>query len=187
MNDNNIPKLSNKCISIANYIICKINNFNENKSLKNQILLHPKKLQLILFFCDVEYMLMYNGTPLLTDDFYTGFSVPTLPHFYRIFMQYHDGDMKPVFLDNKNVYNITKGELEIIDAVINKIGNIGSTTLTKIISDIEPWYTSFCCYLNDGEIVPKKNIYIYYLNQVNQEKTINYFNNEKKKILKPNT
>lgn len=184
MNYNSIPKLSNKCISIANYIICRINNLNENKSLKNQIILYSKKLQLLLFFCDVEHMLVYNGIPLFPDNYYTGFSVPTLPDFYRIFMQYQDGDMLPVVLDGENAYNITNSELVIIDEVINKIGNIGFPTLKKNISDREPWYTSFCRYLNDEKIVPKQTIYNYYLNH---ERPIDYFNqDEKRKILKIN-
>ena len=56
--------LTPKCVAVSNYIIEKINKFNEGKTLQEQVMMSLKRLQKILYFCDIEYMKINNGESL---------------------------------------------------------------------------------------------------------------------------
>ena len=52
------------CTDVANFIVEKINEYNKQQSFQNKISLTNRRLNLLLYFLEIEYMKRNNGTPL---------------------------------------------------------------------------------------------------------------------------
>ena len=78
-------------VQISDYIINLINNIN-NKKIK----LSCKRLQKILYFCEVNYLKHSNGKSLVSDDFYAWESGPVISGVYYMYMQFQEGFMYPL-------------------------------------------------------------------------------------------
>ena len=50
-----------KCRAVSNYIIEAVNKYNEDKPIREQVMMSAKRLQRLLYFCNIEYMRKYNG------------------------------------------------------------------------------------------------------------------------------
>lgn len=87
--------MTEMCIAAANFIIEEVNKFNTTQAFENQVFMSSKRLQKLLFFSDVLYMLEHNGQSMYKDDYYAWESGPVIPSVYRAFMQYQDGAMYP--------------------------------------------------------------------------------------------
>ena len=48
--------MTNKCKTITNYIINEVNLYNADKDLNSTVFLSTKRLNKILFFCDLRYI-----------------------------------------------------------------------------------------------------------------------------------
>lgn len=83
------------CTAAANFIIEEVNKHNKGKALREQVIMSSKRLQKLLYFSDVLYMVEHNGTSMFKDVFYAWPSGPVIPSVYRKFMQYQDGKMHP--------------------------------------------------------------------------------------------
>lgn len=79
--------LTPKCVAVLNYIIEKINKSNEGKELREQVMMSLKRLQKILYICDIEYMKINNGESLFEDNYFAWSSGPVIPYVYHTFIQ----------------------------------------------------------------------------------------------------
>lgn len=151
-----------KCRSVANYIIEEITKYNEGKSLRDKILLSTKRLQKLVYFCEVEYMKRNHGKSLFEDQYYAWPSGPIIPEIYSVYMQYQDGDMKPN-------YDSSEKELScdiklMIDEILDATKKIDTSDLIKI-SKVPGGPHEKVFDKNDIQyktIVSKKSIYDYY-------------------------
>lgn len=155
-------ELTPKCIAIANYIIEKINDFNRGKILCQQIFLTTKRLQKLLYFCYVDYMVQNNGALLFEDEFTVWPSGPAIKNVYRKYIQMEDGPLKPKV--DKPVIELTDDVKELIDNVLEKTQQLNTTDLIKTSKIVGgPWAQ---IYDNNDEnyekSIPREMIYEFY-------------------------
>ena len=50
--------ITSKCRAVANYIIEKSNEYNEDRTFGKYEMMSCKRLQRLLYFCNVKYMLL---------------------------------------------------------------------------------------------------------------------------------
>ena len=103
------------CIAVANYLIEKTNEHNKGKPFREKILMSGKRLQKLLYFSDVAY-LVRHGERMIEDDFYAWPSGPVIPSVYNQFIQYQSGDMRPAVC---NTDTLTEAQKAILDEVFN--------------------------------------------------------------------
>lgn len=160
-----------KCRVVANYIIEEINKFNEGKSLREQVLMSGRRLQKILYFSNIEYMKIHNGKPLFEDCFYAWPSGPVIPNVYRIYIQYQDGQNFPRYEGEQ--LELTNEEKCIINKVLKQTEELDTIDLINITNiNGSPWQRFYDENDPDhNQIIPKEEIYNYYLNKEITNKT----------------
>lgn len=163
--------LSQECRIVANYIIDEFNKNNKGKPFREQNYLYPRKLQRLLYFCDVEHMKTYNGISMFRDVFYAWPSGPVIPKIYLKYIPYQNGQICPI---TAGINTIITGEMKaIIDRVLEETKELDITDMDAICkADNGPWAQVFDA--NDKEhnqIISKGDMY-------------NYYKLEKKKIRK---
>lgn len=129
--------MTNKCKTITNYIINEVNLYNADKDLNSTVFLSTKRLNKILFFCDLRYMLLNNGKSMFDEKFYVWPSGPVIPELYREYICLQNENMKPfkveeIYLDD----DIKKVIDEIID-ITKDYDTIDLVNLSK-----ENWYSN---------------------------------------------
>ena len=160
-----MAEITQKCRAVSNYIIEEINKFNEGKTLKEQVMMTVKRLQKILYFCDVEYMKINNGELLFDDYFYAWPSGPIIPNVNNVFIQYQDGRNYPRYVGEP--LELTNEEKSIIDKVLKQTQELDTIELVNItkIND-GPWqqvYNEFDS--NHNQIISKEEMYNFYKNK----------------------
>ena len=121
--------MTNKCKTISNYIINEVNLYNKDKDLNNTVFLSTKRLNKILFFCDLRYMLLNNGKPMLDDKFYVWSSGPVIPELYREYLCFQDGEMKTIRVEEVFLDDEIK---EIIDEILEITKNLDTIELINL-------------------------------------------------------
>lgn len=159
-------KLSQECILVTNYIIEKITKYNSGKkSFSEQVLLHTKKIQKLLYFCDVEYMKRNNGLSLFNDEYTAYPSGPVIDGVYYEYMSY--SDYGPFPRRDLDTVQLTEEVKQLIDEVLDRIMGIDTNDLITA-SNIEggPWHQVYD--ENDKtycQIISKETIYSFYRNR----------------------
>ena len=148
------------CIAAANYIIERVNEYNAGKSLRDQVLMTSKRLQKILFFTDVLYMLENNKKSMFSDDFYAWPSGPVIPSVYEEFMQYQDGEMQP-HKEGKLV-SLTQEMINTLDRVLRDTMTVDTSELIRVShTEGGPWHDVFD--ENNYRLIKKAKIYNFYI------------------------
>ena len=157
-------RLSQECKVITNYIIEEVNKYNQGKQFREQIMMHARKLQKLLYLCDIEHMRKYEGKPMFNDNFYAWPTGPAIPEIYYKYncVQSQYGEMKPLYDDVK--ISITKEMKSIVDGVIEEIKELDTLDIERICRvDNGPWAQVYD--FDDKEhnqIISKEAIYDYY-------------------------
>ena len=157
--------ITRKCRAVANYIIEETNDFNEDKTFREQVMMTGRRLQKILYFCNIEYMKKHNGESFFEDSFYAWPSGPVIPNIYRIYIQYQDGKNFPRY--EGELLELTVEEKSIIDKVLKQTQEFDSIDLINITKcNNGPWQK---LYNEDdsehNQIIPKEEIYGFYLDK----------------------
>lgn len=157
--------ITSKCIAVANYIIEETNKYNSDKTFREQVFMTNRRLQKILYLCNVVFMMLHNGEPLFEDSFFAWPSGPVIPSIYRIFIQFQDGRNYPRY-DGKTL-KLTDEEKTIIDNILKQTQKMDTIDLANIIN-IEggPWKQFYNEYdTNNPNIIPNEDIYNFHLNR----------------------
>lgn len=141
------------CIEASNRIIDKTNAYNATASFADSIIMSCKRLQKLLYFSEVWYMIKHDK-PMLTDNFCAWPNGPVIPGVYDIFLGYQDGFMKP-FEPGKHT-QLSQDEVEAIDEVFNYTTTMDTGSLVKL-SHIPggPWELAMAKDTSDGECGPQ--------------------------------
>ncbi len=154
--------ISGECRAVSNYIIEKSILLNKDKPLREQVLMSTKRLQKLLYFCDIEYMKLMEGIPLFSDDFYVWPSGLVIPNVYREFMQYQDGEMFPCY--EGETVSLSEMQKQLIDAIIDYTKELDTVDLIRLSVmdrvEIPKDYESFRA--EKAELISKRNLYDYY-------------------------
>ena len=121
--------MTNLCVSAANYLIERTNEYNNGVDFLDQIAMSCKRLQKLLYFSEVYYMHQHGGQPMLRDEFYAWPSGPAIPKVYDEFMHY-EGD-RMMFVETTD-NSLSKGIKEVLDVVFEKTVNIDTNTLVEM-------------------------------------------------------
>ena len=150
------------CIAVANYLIEKTNEHNEGKTFREKILMSGKRLQKLLYFSDVAYLVKY-GERMIEDDFYAWPSGPVIPSVYKQFIQYQSGDMRPAVCENNN---LTKEQRDILDAVFNATVNRKTNDLILASHATDgPWHSIYDdSDLDNPQIISEEAVLKFYKN-----------------------
>ena len=180
--DNVIPDDNldhNEIDAIANYIINAIHAYNDKQgSLETKVFSSSKRLQKIIFFSDVLYMLEHKGESMIKEDYYAWPSGPAIPHIYREFLEYKDGNMYPIRL--KNSEGLPQEITSTIDRVLQATNSIGTAQLVEESQKSEPWQDAWRKSLKEFKCVSKISIYKFYL-KGNTPYNYNFIDNEQEK------
>jgi len=156
--------ITSKCRAVSNYIIEEINKYNEYKKLlREEVIMSTKRLQRLLYLCDVEYMKRNGGTPLFTDDFNAWPSGPVIADAYGVFMQYQDGNMKPMY--KGEVIELTDDVKSIIDEILDATKELDTADLMDITNIVDgPWHKVYEEEdKNHRQVVSKEESYNFYV------------------------
>ena len=150
-----------KCITVSDYIINKINKYNEGNELREQVIMTIKRLQKLLYFCDVEYMKINNGNRLFEDQFYAWPSGPVIPNVYYIYAPYYR-EVSPRY--NEMKMNLTEEEKFIIYKVIDGTQKLDTSDLINMtnVSD-GPWSKVYDEEDSEhNQVISKNDMYDFY-------------------------
>ena len=105
------------CIAAANRIINRTNAQNEWRSTtgKSRVKLTGKRLQKLLYLCQLFWYIDHDESKMITEDFQAWPNGPVIPQIYNHFSVYQDGDMCPLL----HLSNSTLSEEEA--SLINKV------------------------------------------------------------------
>lgn len=154
--------MTDMCTAAANFIINEVNNHNVGKALRDQVIMSSKRLQKLLYFSEILYMVEHDGRSMFKDEFYAWPSGPVIPAVYRKFMMYQDGEMRPYI-----------GEIHdsIDDEMKDTLRRVLSATTGVDTSELiekshvfgGPWESVYSEADTDYDrVVNKKAIYTYY-------------------------
>jgi len=149
-------------IDIANYIAKEFNKYNKSKNIQEQISLTNRRLQLLLYFCEIEYM-KQNGAPLFADDFNPWPHGPTIPMIASLFAQYFNGQICLY----KDCIEPSDEIKSIVNQVLEATKNIDTQDLIKITNVSNgPWHQVYNETNNLHEqVISKESTHKYYLDR----------------------
>ena len=127
--------LSDKVKVIANACIKGANAYNIKRPFEERISMNTKRLQKLLFFCEIEYMKKHNGTPLFEDEFHAWPGGPAIPIIYTEYMLHADCNGML-----RGVQEPSKEEQEIIEKVLEFTKKLDTIDLVKACCTSDgPW------------------------------------------------
>ena len=157
-----------KIITMANYIIKATNEYNNRQGdLDNIVLLSPTRLQKIIFFSDVLYMLEHNGQSMHEENYYAWPSGPAVLIIYNEFLEVGSqdfGKMKPH--EDKNLpEGLPQDITNAIDSVLEATYNVGTVELAAESKKLKSWQVAHKKALFKNSLVErvsKESIYSFY-------------------------
>ncbi len=149
------------CVAAANYVINKVNEYNE-KNPNARISMTCKRLQKLLYFSDVLYMKQNCGDSMFSDDFYAWPSGPVIPSVYYEFKIYQGGTMCAI--DTGKPKSLTAKMREAIDNILKQTWGLDTLDLVeRSHASGGPWDSVYC--ENDPEhkqIISKSDMFAFY-------------------------
>ncbi len=144
------------CIAVANRIINRTNAQNvwrEQHGL-NRVYLSGKRLQKILYFCQLIWLADNpDGDPLITDDFEAWPNGPVIPLIYDVFSVYQDGSMNPA--DETGHTPLTATQESFVNKVVDYTINVPTEAFIDFTHRPEgPWARVYSNDSNCYEIIP---------------------------------
>ena len=153
-----------KCRAVSNYIIEAVNKYNEDKPIREQVMMSAKRLQRILYFCNIEYMRKFDGENLFDDNFYAWPTGPVIPGIYYVYIPYCIGKNIPMYEGER--IKLKKEEKFLIHKILIQTRNLSTMDLINITNiSGGPWQQFYNEHDPEhNQIIPKEEIYNFYLN-----------------------
>ena len=154
--------MTKMCIAAANHLVDLTNRYNEGKEYGQRIIMSCKRLQKLLYFSDVTYMLAHGGDSMFTDDFFAWPSGPVIPSVYNKFVQFQTGDMIRVEGSHTPLTDEMKAALE---QVFNDTISMSTSELVdQSHREDGPWSVAYNSNDPDHkQVINKIEIYNFYL------------------------
>lgn len=159
------------CLAAANRIIERTNAQNEwrTQNKKSRIELTGKRLQKLLYLCQLFWYIDHEDSSMITEDFEAWPNGPVIPQIYDYFKIYQDGDMSPLL--DLSSYKLNEEETKIINSVVDSTINISTEAIIDFTHRANgPWAQA---YDNSNQeeyrTIPKDDIKNYIRSRDNQE------------------
>lgn len=128
-----------KCISVANRIINRTNAQNawRYEQGKPKVKLTGKRLQKILYLCQLFWFIDHEESNMIPEDFAAWATGPVIPEIYDYFSVYQEGDMYP---RGDASYILSEEEKDIINKVVDNTIDIPTETIIDYThTPFGPW------------------------------------------------
>ncbi len=132
------------CLAAANRIINRTNAQNEWRSENNmpRIKLTGKRLQKILYLCQLIWYIDHDESQMITEDFQAWPNGPVISEIYDHFSVYQDGDMCP--LPSPNSRELTDEERILINRVVDSTIDISTEAIIDYTHETDsPWTQAY--------------------------------------------
>lgn len=163
-------KGSPMCLAAANRIINRTNAQNLWRYKKGQprIALNGKRLQKLLYLCQLFWYIDHDESQMITEDFQAWPNGPVIPQVYDYFSVYQDGDMCP--LRNVSTYILSQEESTLINKVVDSTIDIPTESIIDY-THIQggPWDLVYKCGQGVYNTIPKDSIKQYISDQAHQD------------------
>ena len=166
------------CISAANRIINRTNAQNTWRWElgKPRIKLTGKRLQKILYLCQLFWYIDHEESNMIPENFVAWPNGPIIPEIYDYFAVYQDGDMLPR-LDTS--YTLTEEEIDLINRVVDNTTDIQTEAIIDYIQTHNaPWEQAYKGPQETNSIISKDSIKQYIRREENQRELIEFIKTE---------
>ena len=154
--------LTDKIKVIANACIKGVIAYNIKRPFEERVVMSTKRLQKLIFFCEIEYMKKHNGESLFIDEYRALPSGPVVPTIFTEYMLHANcnGMLRGVGEPNEEEQNI-------IDNVLTLTAKLDTIDLVNACCTAEsPWRQ---VYEDSDEmhrqVISKKDIYRFYMHK----------------------
>lgn len=163
-----------KCISVANRIIRRTNAQNawRYELGKPRVHLTTKRLQKILYLCQLVWYIDHEESNMIPEDFVAWPNGPVIPEIYNYWAVYQDGDICQI--PNVN-FQLNKEEIELINIIVDSTIDISTEVLidyTHIPSG--PWEQVYKNSFSPYSIILKDKIKQYICSEEAQRQLIDF-------------
>ena len=154
-------KVEQKMLAIANGFVENTNLYNQKKPYSERISMTVKRLQKLIYFAEIRYMLEREGEQLFDTDYCAWPSGAVIPEIYHQYVQ-RQGEVAMNAVESSYILNdFTR---DIIDDVFKKTIEIDTLDLVNMtLKKGTPWAAFFNSEDDrHKQIIPKVEIYNYY-------------------------
>lgn len=169
------------CIAAANRIINRTNAQNawRYETGKPKVKLTGKRLQKILYLCQLFWYIDYDESQMITEDFQAWPNGPVIPEIYEHFSVYQDGDMYPLTYQEGHV--LSEEEADLINIVVDNTIDIP----TEAIIDYThrpggPWSMVYSSSNDRYKTISNDSIRTYIQNPKHQKELFDFIWSEQK-------
>lgn len=167
------------CLSVANRIIVRTNALNEWRYQRGleQVKLTGKRLQKILYLCQLFWYIDHEECNMISENFYAWGTGPVIPQIYEFFPIYHDGiTLHP--LRNLEKYTLNEEEIDLINKVVDNTIDIDTETIIDYIqlTDV-PWINIYNKYGIGKGVISKDSIKKYIRREEVQTEWLDFIQN----------
>lgn len=163
------------CIAAANRIINRTNAQNEwRHSLgKPRVKLTGKRLQKLLYLCQLFWYIDHTESRMITEDFQAWPNGPVIPQIYDHFSVYQDGDMCPSL--NSGTHALSDEESDLINKIVDNTIDIPTESIIDYTHRPDgPWDKVYRGGQGAYNTIPKDSIKQYICDQVHQNELLNF-------------
>ena len=169
------------CIAAANRIINRTNAQNvwRYETGKPKVKLTGKRLQKILYLCQLFWYTDHDESQMITEDFQAWPNGPVIPEIYDHFSVYQDGDMYPLTYQGGHV--LSEEEADLINIVVDNTIDIP----TEAIIDYThrpggPWSMVYSNSNDRYKTISNDSIRTYIQNPKHQKELFDFIWSEQK-------
>lgn len=163
------------CIAVANKIINRTNAQNEWRSQngKPRVKLTGKRLQKILYLCQLFWYIDHEESRMINEDFQAWPNGPVIPQIYDYFSVYQDGDMCPLLLSHSS--SLTLEEATLVNIVVDNTIDIPTEAIIDYTHKPDgPWAKAYRDSQGVYSIISKESIKQFIRNQEHQNDLITF-------------
>lgn len=166
------------CFSAANRIINRTNAQNRWRFElgKPRVQLTGKRLQKILYLCQLFWYADHEESNMIPEDFQAWPSGPVIPEIYNYWSVYQDGDMCPT----RNVtYTLSEEEADIINRIVDNTVDISTEAIVDYTRLPDgPWAQAYRDYQGVYSVISKDSIKQYIRKDEVQRELLDFIQNK---------
>ena len=166
------------CIAAANRIINRTNAQNIWRADlgKPRVKLTGKRLQKLLYLCQLFWYVDHPESRMITEDFEAWPNGPVIPEIYNYFSVYQDGDMSP--LQGVSMSSLTQEECDLINMVVDSTIEIPTEAIIDYTHRPDgPWAATYGTGEGMRKIISKESIQQYIQDPTHQQNLIDFITN----------
>ena len=158
------------CIAVANRIINRTNahNLMRHDEGKSAIPMNGKRLQKILYLCQLKWLADGHNGYLISDDFEAWAKGPVVDSIYNVFSVYQDGGMLPYRSDD--IKPLTDEERCVVNSVVDSTIELTTDQIIEFTHIPNgPWHQVYYNSNTMRPVIPKELICKYISSSKNKK------------------